>query len=402
MKNYDDSIEKSILFCLITKPRLFEEIVIQEKHFLKYKTVFQFFRNTYLKYKTLDTTLILDEPNSPISVEELLSIINDVAAFPSNFYSYEEKLIERYKEFCITKLAEKLENKELSVEEFIEKIGMLNNENLTISKTKTPDEIYNLITSTKKYIIFNNFTDLGRKVKFIKNTFNLIAARPSIGKSAFAINLLEDLSRTYKCLYFSLEMSESEMYERLVSIKTQIPIDNLTTPSKHQSNLMQNAINELTSRNMKLICGSKNFQTLNRIIINEQKDEHLIVFIDYLGLITMPEYKSLSDTQRIGEITRRLEDLVQDYNITIFCLAQINREGTERPTLTNLKDSGELEQAGHAILLLHNTSNDPLNAPEPEMEIIVAKNRSSRPGFITMKYRKDIQTFIEEVQYAKI
>jgi replicative DNA helicase len=398
MKNYDDTVENSILSCLIVKPKLFEELLLTEKHFIKNKDLFKFLQQVYLKYHNLDMTLLVNEPNCPDNLVSSVSELMDMMIASSNFQSYCEKQLEIYKQYCISYAVTKLENKEIEVQEFINMINQLNNENVSVEFSHTEEEIYDLISSKKKTILFNRMKQLGSKVNFLENTFNIIAARPSVGKSAFALNMIEDLSQNYRCLYFNMEMTEKEMYERLVSINTKIPISYFTEQSKLQMRLIQESIHNLVSRNLKIINGSKSIQAMKSIIINEQKKGHTLVFIDYVGYVTTSNKKS-NDRERVGEIVRELQTLTKDYDITIFCLAQINREGTEEPTKENLKDSGELEQSGHAILLLHNNSKDPINAIIPEMKIIVAKNRSGKTGYFTMNYDKRNQRFDEEEGY---
>ena len=114
------------------------------------------------------------------------------------------------------------------------------------------------------------------------------------------------------------------------------------------------------------------------------------MFIDYVGYVSTR--KRQNDRERVGEVTRELQIMTKDFNCTIFLLAQINREGTEAPTLTNLKDSGELEQSGHSVLFLHNPSND-INDQTPEYDLIVAKNRSGRLGKLKIMFYKAIQRF---------
>ena len=391
MKDYNDEYEELIFACLLLKPKLFDELMLEEKHFIEYGKVLHHFKLLYLKYKTV-TVSSLTENQDIVPIDTVAEWINN-DAIPSNFSFYQTKQLELYKNYEINTYSKLLESKKIELEEFINKISQLNQENITIEPSRDEDDIYKLITTDAEYLKFNIFEELGLKVKFIKNTFNIIAARPSTGKSAFALNLINDLSENYKCLYFNMEMTEKEMYQRLVSLDTAVPIKYFSSPSKNQVKLITQSIHKFMTRNIKIINGSKSLQTLKNIIINEQKEEHLIVFIDYIGYITLG--KNLTDRERIGEITRELQMLTKDYNITIFCLAQINRDGTSEPTKENLKDSGELEQSAHSIILLHNNSKEPLKATIPEMKIIIAKNRSGKCGYLSMDFEKDIQRFVE-------
>lgn len=395
MEDYDDGIELNILSCLFLHPKLFEEIMITEKNFIKHKEIFVLFKKIYLKYKNLDSYLLLNETNKSGNIFDFVSnLVSDYSLSIESFHSYEEKQLEIYKEYKIKEFSIKLEQHEISLRDFIDKINELNLENISLESNKTTEEILNLIMTQNDIIKFEKMKELEQKVKFIKNTFNIIAARPSTGKSAFALNMLEDLSKNYNCLYFNMEMTEKDIYRRLVSINTSIPIDSLTQPSKNQLNLMKQSIQELVSRKIKIINGSKSIQAMKSIIVKEQKKGHLLVFIDYVGYIVSSD-KIKSDREKIGAIVREIQSLTTDYDITVFCVAQINREGTDEPTEKNLKDTGELEQSGHAIIIIHNTSADPIMDQDPTMKIKVVKNRSGRKGYFEMKYIKKTQQFLE-------
>lgn len=395
MKDYNDSLEKAILACLILKPSLFEELLLNEKHFVKYQEFYNVLKKNYVKHKTIDITLICSDDSTPDNFIDFYTELVNEGCFVSNFNSYINEQIENYKKYRIFELIEQYTNKKIGYSELVQNINLEYNDKLDFTLKKTEQEIYELITLSQEYINFDKMINLGKKVKFLKHTFNVIAARPSVGKSAFALNMIEDLSKNYRCLYFNMEMTEKEMYERLVAINTGIPIDNVCNPvTEYQDNAIKQSIHSLVNRNLKIVNGSKNIETLKNIIINEQKKEHVLVFIDYIGYVYA--LKNMNDRERIGYVVRELQNLTKDYNITIFCLAQINREGAEEPTKETIKDSGELEQTAHALVLLHNVSINPLVEQEPLMKIIVAKNRSGKTGYFNMKFKKSNQVFYEE------
>ena len=100
----------------------------------------------------------------------------------------------------------------------------------------------------------------------------------------------------------------------------------------------------------------------------------------------------------MGEIVRALQIMTKDYHCTIFLLAQINREGVIKPTVENLKDTGELEQSGHCVLLLSDLESTSQNDVH-RMEIYIGKNRSGlRGGLLHFDFDRTIQKF-KEVKY---
>jgi len=396
MQDYNDELELGILSCLLTKNKLFDELMLEPKHFIKHKKIIEFLLKCKRKYEVFDSNLLCFDEECPKEITfEFISELITLLPTTSVFHDYQQRQFDIYKNYNLHLLASKYTTAEISEKEFIEQIENLSKETISLKLTKNENEIYELITSSNKMIRFSRLHNLSSKVQFMENTFNVIAARPSVGKSAFALNLMEDLSINYNCLYFNMEMTEKEIYERLVAIQSGIDMGYFSNiQTEHQRNCIKNSISNIIKRKIKIVNGSKSIETIRKIILSEQRHGHTIVFIDYVGYVNGS--RKQNDREKIGEIVRQLQLLTKDYNITIFCLAQINRDGVEEPTKENLKDSGELEQSGHAIILLHNISKDPLNDLNPKMKIIVAKNRSGRTGYLIMNYFKKNQQFLEE------
>ena len=225
----------------------------------------------------------------------------------------------------------------------------------------------------------------------------IIAARPGIGKTAFMLNIMEDLSKTYKCLYFNLEMTDKQLLRRLVGINSKIPMRYFENPSTdyQKSKIIESAEN-LSKRNMKIITGSQTIRSIRNEIIRNCKDEHVIVFIDYIGLVQSLE-KFQSIYERLTSIVKELRRISLDYNCTIFVASQINRnsekEKDKRPKISDLKETGELEQSGTTVIMLHNENPMASSDKIAEIQVIIGKNRNGPTGIITLDYNKETQRF---------
>lgn len=403
IQNYSDSIERSILSCFILKPKLLLTTVLGEKHFIKNKNVFTFFKQSYDKYKNLDLQLMIANILTKKDRDKFIELYTDLALFEAStesFEQYEQMQLDLYKEQNIIQLTEKLQLKQINVQDFIQSINDLNKDILSAANDLIDEEkIYNLLKNNNSILKFETLKKLGNAASFQKNTFNVIAARPSVGKSAFALNMLMDLSKNYKCIYFNMEMTEKEIYQRMVAIMTGIPIKSFTNMSDLQDKTVRKSLSILANKKIKIIHGTKSLDSIKSILIREQMKEHLIVFIDYVGYIQNGKYQN--DRERVGTIVRSLQCLTKDYDITIFCLAQINRDGDEEPTLINLKDTGELEQTAAIAILIHNESNNPKSDLVPRMKIIIPKNRASQTGVFHMNFIKEKQIFVEEKEEWK-
>ena len=241
---------------------------------------------------------------------------------------------------------------------------------------KTPEEMIYMIRNREKTINFKRFKALNEKLKIKKKTVNVIGARPSEGKSALALNLFCDLAKEYKCIYFNMEMTEEEVYERMLGIEANIPITDINKPqTEYQEEYIMEVANKIYNYKYEVINGSKTVQAMKNKIIKEQREEHCIVFIDYTGYIVGKQGQN--DRERIGEAVRELNNITKDYDCTIFLIAQINRNGSDVPTMQDLKDSGEIEQTADTIILIHDDKKED-NSDIKEIGFLIPKCRGGK------------------------
>ena len=311
---------------------------------------------------------------------------------PSLFYDYQEQLITQYKDNKIRTQIDLFKNNKLSSEELLEEVNKIQNE-LVITKQKnkvTPDEMLAMIRNQEKTIIFPRLWALNEKLRIKKKTVNVIGARPSEGKSALGLNLFCDLAKSYKCLYFNMEMTEAEVYERMLGIEADIPIKDIIKPqTEYQDNIIKETANKIYGYKYEVVNGSKTLSSMRSKIIKEQREEHLIVFVDYVGYIVGKQGES--DKDRIGNAVRELNNITKDYDCTIFLIAQINRNGSDVPTMQDLKDSGEIEQTADTIILIHDENKDSKEDIK-EIGFLIPKCRSGKRNIrIAVEYNKTKQ-----------
>lgn len=402
MKNYDN--ELYFLANIYMKPDLIKQIVIPieciENGLNRF--VLQAFMFTYKKSGTIDVPSLLQENQhgfeGKYSQRDFMGVITRLIELGDEFTIrefdyYQELLLEAHKETLYKEAIKKYETKKISQEEFINLIHNIENKSIqTNTGYKTIEEINELVLTNNKTITFR-LEKLSNRVKLQEHDLMVISARTGVGKSGFALNLLEDLSKTHKCILFNMEMSESSVYKRLISIMTSVPMDMLATPqTDYQKKVIQEAIEELSKRKLKIISTGQTIQSIRREIINEQKDEHLIVFIDYVGLVGSTEkHKSLYEL--ITSVVKELRSISMSYNCTIFLLAQINRSGEENPKLSDLKESGELEQSATQVIILDGKET---NQDEQEIELTLAKHREGKKAKLKLIYNRPNQRFKEQ------
>jgi replicative DNA helicase len=215
----------------------------------------------------------------------------------------------------------------------------------------------------------------------------VMAGRPATGKTALALNLMErafEQNENIACDFFTFEMGQNELITRLVSKKTKI--NSMLFLKKNQLSLE----NKQKSRQayMKMLRDydlrvfTSEYSKLNDIKAaikkNRNRNKHYIAFIDYAGLITVNDSRK-NERQVMNEVTRELKKLTTDYDITIILLAQLSRAVEARsdgkPVLSDLKESGSLEQDANVVLLLSADKND-----RRKISCEVAKNREGMLG----------------------
>lgn len=246
---------------------------------------------------------------------------------------------------------------------------------------------------------------------FSREDLIILAARPSMGKTAMALNLLLNtaLKSKAKTAFFNLEMGTNQILDRAISLYTKIPLSSIKNAllSEKQWCDVTKAASKLSASSIKIY--DKIF-TLSGIAAQCRKlkiKEGLdIVIIDYLQLIESGE-KVENRNQDISKITRRLKLLAKELDINIIVLSQLSRapetRSEHRPMLSDLRESGSIEQDADVVMFLY---RDEYYNKDSEskgiIECIVAKNRSGEVGTIRLKWRPEIQSiFLLEEAYPR-
>lgn len=402
MKQFDDEI--CFLATIYMKPDLVKQIVIPidciEDKLNRF--VLQAFMYTYKQSGVIDIQSLLKENERAFTgkynQQDFMNVITKIIEvgdefLVENFEYYQELLFSKYKDRLLNEETTKFSKKELSQEEFLNNVHKI--ESMSIKSNtgcKTADEIRELVTTNNKTIPFR-LERLSNRMKLQEHDLMVISARTGIGKSGFALNLLEDMSKTHKCILFNLEMSEVSVYKRLISIMSSVPMDMLSQPkTDYQKQVIEESIEELSKRKLKIISTGQTIQSIRRTIINEQRDEHLIVFIDYVGLInSIEKHKSLYEL--VTSVVKELRAISMSYNCTIILLAQINRSGEDNPKLSDLKESGELEQSATQVIIL---DGEETNEDEQDITLYLAKHRDGKKAKLDLIYNRPNQRFREK------
>jgi len=413
MENEYVNTEEAVLGCLLLKPELFEKVVVDKIHFLdtKNQKVFEIMKMQYHDFKTISITGIGDNYKQFFSNKQslndfvtYLSMLMCVDCIPTNFDYYQETLLKNYTDQELLTEILKFQKNQISQDELLESIHCIEQEKQIVkNNTLTSNEIYKLISQKNKRIHFH-FEKLYKYSNIQEHDLVIIAARPGIGKTGFALNLLENLSNAYNCVLFNMEMTEQQVYRRLVAINTRVPMSYHDNPeTAYQEEQIIKGCDEISKKKIKVLTGGQTIRTIRNTIVKEASKEHTIFFIDYIGLVR-DTVRNRSSYERVTEIIKELRQISMDHNCTIFCLAQINRnsekEKDKRPKISDLKESGELEQSATTVLMLHNEDYyKGATKSVEDIDVIIGKNRNGETGSIGFKYNQKNQKFEEKRSY---
>jgi len=207
----------------------------------------------------------------------------------------------------------------------------------------------------------------------------ILAARPSIGKTTFAINIAANMARAGKSVgFFSLEMTEADIMLRLVAsegrIGHQVLRSALFTPADFLS---------ISIASERIYEWDLWLDDTPRIMFSDLRNKARmlktygveILFVDYLTLIKYGDSR-VPRPERVGELSAELKALAAELEIPIVALSQVNREGEgQKPTLAHLRQSGEIEENADIVVFLHRA-----NREIEDTEVIVAKHRNGPAG----------------------
>lgn len=262
----------------------------------------------------------------------------------------------------------------------------------------------------------SGFTPIDRLTRgFQKSEMIVIGARPSIGKTAFALNIAANIAfmQNLPVAFFSLEMPVEQLGSRLLASESRIDLKTIRAQLQtddERNRVLQSIINVAEQHYTKpLFIEAVPNMTLSDLRTQarhiREKERVEIIFIDYLGLIGS-ENSMTPRWEQVSEISRSLKGLARELEIPIVVLSQLVRvsEGAP-PTLAHLRDSGSVEQDADVVMLLHRERTlDTQKYPDRdffETDIDIAKNRNGPTDKIKLAYKPKFTRFEELTFYEE-
>ncbi len=392
--------------------------------------IFEVIKDLYNNHNPVDvntvTTELVDRNllNQVGGVEYLSEVINSVAT-GANIEYYINTVTEKYTLRKLIETATEIERKanenEVDVSEAVE---LAEREILNVGKTRRTTEfrkIQDVLTKTQEDIEMlvknkGKITGLTTGLKDLDNITEglhetqliIIAARPAVGKTAFALNIAASAAKATKknIAIFSLEMPAEQLVLRMISSLGQIENKKLQTGRLESEDYrrINEAMSQLADTNIYFHDGTattaSEIQAKCRRLSTQGEGLGLVV-IDYLQLIDSSGKYQGARQQEISEISRKLKTMALELNVPVIALSQLSRSVEKRedkkPVLSDLRESGAIEQDADIVAALH--------APEQEVpqtddsipspiQLIILKHRNGPTATVDMLFKKKTSTFL--------
>ncbi len=238
-----------------------------------------------------------------------------------------------------------------------------------------------------------------------KSDLLLIAARPAMGKTAFALNLCMNVAKKYNktVAFFSLEMSREQLAMRLMSMESFVDSKKLATGKLEEEEWTKLCMASAALSQTDIRVDDNPSITVAEMNAKCRRLDNLgLVIIDYLQLMTGSGYGKNSENRVtvVGEISRALKIMAKELNVPVICLSQLSRavesRTDKRPILSDLRESGAIEQDADSVMFLYRDEYYNENTEDKGVaECIVAKNRHGETGTVKLQWLPQYQTFTD-------
>ena len=447
---YNADAEKQVLANMIfssdmlveTFSRLSAEDFYVKEHQIIYKTLKTIFDTNKAKiepYALIDKLSIdgnLDKVGDASYILELMSSYIDIANATYYINSVEEKAILRKLINTCSNVVNKWPTE--SSGDITNYINKIERDITDITKKRRVEDFVSISEAFSKYIENVSYIKSGKgnstglltgfstfdklMLGFKPGEVSILAARPSVGKTALALNFLfRTAARTTKpCVFFSLEMGVDSVTNRILSAKSGVPIRKIQTATfdKQEEVNINKAMRDISNSNL-FIDETPAIKMVDvRAKLNKLQSrfgEIGLVVVDYIGLIT-PDVNPKGDASRsliIGEISAALKAVARDFKCPVLVLSQLNRSVEQSkeqiPQMSNLRESGSIEQDADVVMFIHRPdygkmqesaygdsgTDDPNATSDSPVSLIIAKNRNGRLATIDFMFQKHIGRFVE-------
>ena len=437
---YNENAEKVVLGAALMSERSAGYVMtsVVEDHFFlaRHKVIFEAMRHLFDNRKPIDTTTLVDELLNTNKLNEIggieyLTILVDELIIEENIEFYINILKDKLLLRKILKTMEDLcqDWNENEVTDVADYLSTVENKITAITKDRRAEgfeKVDSILERVQKISIQDakstnelkgtpsGFKDLDRMTGgFQKGDLIILSARPSMGKTAlalnFAINSIIKRNGKGTVAIFSVEMPKEQLMRRILSSQCQINSADLSRAIADESKAdkIQAVFQRLSSYNLFFDDSStiklSDIQAKTRNLKKQHEDLQLVV-VDYIGLVQANNSKGDNRQQEVAEISRGLKALARELEVPVICLAQLSRlverRPDKRPMLSDLRESGAIEQDADLVIFIYRDEyyaqkkeSDSNEETNPVAEVLIAKHRNGPTGKVNLLFTKEFGTF---------
>lgn len=422
-------VEKALLGSLMMYPEncdcAYEQGLNAEDFYVEsHRRLYTAIMDMFLAKKTIDIVSVSAYINdlgqaAQIGGTEYLLQVVDMATAPANAEYYIQQIQEKAVLRKLIEVGQEIGNSSMEhsyeIDEVLDEaekkiLNITRNRRTTDFQpsAKVIDEVMELLKERQKGNgmtgVVTNFQDLDRVTNgFQKGDLIVVAARPAVGKTAFALNMALNASlydnRTVAL--FSLEMPATQLLTRMMSCRSNVEANKFRNGRLNNSdwNSLMETANDMKSCKL-FIDDSSSIKTSEIFSkCRKLKGEHQLdlVVIDYMQLITGSGHTD-SRQQEVSEISRNLKQLARELECPVIALSQLSRKAEERgekpPQLSDLRESGAIEQDADIVMFLHDPAHNKQDkAPVRPVEVIIAKHRNGSVANIKLTFETNYSRF---------
>lgn len=416
--------ELEVLNAFITNPNTLDEYIdiLKPIHFYStsYQAIYENICGYYKRNKQFDLITITEDLKDRVDYTVVSEILNGFGhAVPThvenilNAYKARElrrtllKTLGEITKENVNDLIDDVENKCLELNSCIDKNSYESAENINFKVLERIQEAY-IKGEGNGYItgIRTGYQRLDNALGGLKKKqYYVIAARPSMGKSALSLSLLNGIAEDKKILYVQLDMTKGSMITRMLSMKTNIANRNLSRGKLTDNQWAEIGLKGTPRKN--LFISDKAGTTVSDIRAMARKLKFKngldILIIDHLGKIKPSARGSIYE--QMTKISNELKELSRELNVVLIGLSQLSRgveqRADKRPMLSDLRDSGRIEEDADAILMLYRDGYYKAREKREqilndELEVSIQKNRDGLTGTILFDYDLEKQIIREK------
>jgi replicative DNA helicase len=419
--------EQAVIGAILVEPELIKDCSLQSEHFFepKHKNLFFVMRDLDDKGKPVDFVAIIERVgNTKIDKIGGISYMSQLAgSVPStaNFTFYQGIVLEYHQKRQQYEIAQTLlqntidgepgESRQTAIEA-LSKLDDTDNDNEDGNIKTGLVELFDWMEQEHGDVTgaTTGYKELDNMLSGLqKQDLIIIGARPSMGKTAFVLNIGLNTAEHYgnPVGIFSLEMPEQGLLKRMMSNLGNIDAQKMRNPVKNfrdedwsKSTMAMGALNKMPIHIFdKSGVDIAYIRKKCRLLKRKYPDQHVVVMIDYLQLIIGNPKHGGNRTAEISEISRMLKHIARELDITVIALSQLSRaveqRQDKRPMMSDLRESGQIEQDADVIGFLYRDDYYDKNSENKNIiEIIIAKQRNGPIGCVQLAFIKEFNKFV--------